>query len=242
MGFLFNSVRTNWQARLRRRQIRRLLLWVAAFAVLLMSYQLGKMHSNAVKTTDIHTIEELSTAKSDMEKQVVSLKADLLTTQTKLDKLTQQYDADVGDKDLLALNQLIHDRLDNGVTMERLKQVIAATSNIRNCSAPDTKRFIISTGTAVKGSVGKVSFGSGLIVITGEGATEVNARGGHETWYDPKQPVDITIAVNGGETVHKQGIMPIHYSVIQGGAEYRLTIAPGGRSYAEATADQCAYP
>ena len=212
------------------------------FLVLLFSYQLGKMQSNAIKKTKSHEIQDLSSSKADLEKQVVLLKADLLTTQTKLDALTKQYDVDVGDKDLLTLNQLIHDRLDNGVTMERLKQVIAATSNIRNCSSPDIKRFIVSTGTPVKGSVGKVSFGSGLIVITGDGTPEINSRGGHETWYDPKQSVNITIAVKGGDTIHKQGVMPIRESVVQGNAEYRLTIAPGGRSYAEVTADQCAYP
>jgi hypothetical protein len=242
MSPLFSSSQSHRQKRLRSRQLRRWLLWFLAIGVVLLSYQLGKMHASAVNTTDTHMIQDLSAAKADLEKQVVTLKADLLTTQTKLDELTQQYDTDVGDKDLLALNRIIHDRLDSGVTMERLQQVIAATSNVRNCSSPDTKRFMVTTDTS-KGPVSKVNFGSGLIVITGTGEDETNSKGGHETWYDPKQPVHVTITVRGGgEPIHKDGVLPIHQSVIHGDTEYLLTIAPGGRSYAEVTSEQCAYP
>jgi len=231
----------------RRRQsavqkaMRQTIVIVICIIVLSLIYHLGENMADAKGREAQNELSELRNNKTDMEKQLVTLRADNLTQKNKLDELERQYQADIGDDNLRALNRLLRERLASGVTTERLQQVIAATSNVRNCSAPDTKRFIVATPLS-KTPTSKVSFGSGLITITGDGTTAVNEKGGKESWYDPQKPVHVIIAVRGGETVNKEEVLPIHYSVIQGATEYRFTINNSARSYAEVTTDQCAYP
>lgn len=231
----------------RRRQsalqktLRQVVVTVICIAVLVLIYHLGQNMAGAEGRTAQREVVELRTRNTDLEKQVVKIQADNLTQQNKLNELQQQYQADIGDENLRSLNRLLRERMASGVTTERLQQIIAAASNVRNCSAPDTKRFIVSTPLS-KVAASKVSFGSGMVVITGDGTTAINDKGGKEAWYDPAKPVHVTIAVRGGETVNKEDVLPIHYSVIQGATEYRFTIANSARSYAEVTADQCAYP
>jgi len=231
----------------RRRQsamqkaMRQTIVIVICIVVLSLIYHLGENMADAKGREAQNELAELRDNKTDMEKQLVTLRADNLTQQNKLDELGKQYQADIGDDNLRALNRLLRERLASGVTTERLQQVIAAASNVRNCSAPDTKRFIVATPLS-KSPASKVSFGSGMITITGDGVSAVNEKGGKDAWYDPEKPVHVTIAVRGGETANKESVLPIHYSVIQGATEYRFTIANSARSYAEVTADQCAYP
>lgn len=242
MSLLFNTSQSHRRKRLLQQQLQ---TWIIRGLLILLfwaCYQFGKMQSNATQTLTGSAIEELSASKLSLEKEVVNLRADLITTQSKLTDLTKQYGNDVGDMDLIALNQLIQDRIDHGVTLQRLKQVIAATTNVRNCSAPDVKRFMVLTGPAPKGVVSKATFGSGLIVVMGEGDGEINAKGGRETWYDPQKPVRLAINVKGADPVYKEGLLPIEHNIIRAGTEYRLMVSSGSRSYAEVTVEQCAYP
>ena len=224
-----------------QRNLRQSILLAICMAVLMLSYHLGKNMGSAENHEAQNELGELRGAKTDLEKQVVTLRADTMTAQNQLKELQGQYNADIGDDNLRTLNRLLRERLASGITPERLQQVIAAASNVRNCSAPDTKRFIVSTPLS-KLPASKVSFGSGLITITGDGTTAVNEKGGREAWYDPAKPVHVTIAVRGSETVNKNDVLPIHYSIVHGATEYRFTITASARSYAEVTADQCAYP
>lgn len=209
--------------------------------ILVATYQFGQNMGNAELQNLRGEMGELRGARTDLEKQVVTLRADAMTNENKLHELEQQYNDDIGDMNLRALNRLLRERLASGVTTERLQEVIAAASNVRNCSAPETKRFIVQT-PAAKGPPSKVSFGSGLITIMASGDAAVNAKGGKESWFDSAKPVQLSINVRGGENVSKEEVLPFHYSIIQGATEYRITITPTSRSYAEVTADQCAYP
>lgn len=224
-----------------QRNIRMFMMAGVCIAVLALFYNFGQNMATAEGRTAQKELVEVRNARADLEKQVVTLRADNLTMQNKLKELEGQYRADIGDTNLRTLNRLLRERLASGVTTERLQQVIAATSNVRNCSSPDTKRFIITTPLS-KSPPSKVSFGSGLITITGEGAAAVNDNGGKEAWFDPQKSVKVTFATRGGETATREGVLPLHYSIIQGSTEYRFTVNNSARSYAEVTADQCAYP
>ncbi len=232
----------------RRRQsalqktLRQTVIGFVCVLILILAYHLGQNMASAEGQNAQREAIELRAHNADLEKQVVTLKADNLTQQNKLSELQQQYQADIGDDNLRGLNRLLRERMASGVTTERLQQIIAAASNVRNCSAPDTKRFIVATPLSKTPANNKVSFDSGMVTITGDGASAINDKGGKEAWYDPQKPVHVAIAVRGGETVNKDDVLPIHYSVIEGATEYRFTIATSARSYAEVTADQCAYP
>lgn len=215
---------------------------LACVGVLTLVYNFGQNQGNAEYHAAKNELAELRNNKSAMEKQIVTLRADAMTTQTKLKELERQYHADIGDEHLRAFNRLLRERLASGVKPERLQQVIAATSNVRNCSSPETKRFIVATPLSKKEKNSEVSFGSGLITISGMGASAVNPNGGKEAWFDPQQPLNLNIAVRNGKQETKTVTLPVQHSVVQGSTEYRFTINSSARSYAEVTADQCAYP
>src|SRR5690606_8202253 len=128
-------------------------------------------------------LAEMRNNKAVLEKQIVELRAEALTAQTRLKELEQQYHADIGDEHLRSFNRLLRERLASGVKPERLQQVIAATNNVRNCSSPETKRFIVATPLTKDNKNGEVSFGSGLVTISGVGESAVNPNGGKESWF-----------------------------------------------------------
>jgi hypothetical protein len=226
---------------MKQRLTRQILVSSACFLVLALVYNFGQTQGSAEFHALKNEASELRSSKEALEKDNVNLRAETMTAQTRLAELQQQYRNDIGDDNLRTLNRLLHERLASGVKPERLQQVIAATSNVRNCSSPESKRFIVTTPISKKDK-SEISFGSGLITISGSGASAVNSNGGKESWFDPQQPVNINIAVRGGEAIKKVTTLPLQYSVIQGATEYRLTINASARSYAEVTADQCAYP
>lgn len=214
----------------------------ACLTILAITYNFGQNHGNAEFHASRNELVELRNNKTGMEKQIVSLRAEAMTMQAKLAELEKQYRADVGDDNLRSFNRILRERLASGVKPERLQQVIAAASNTRNCSSPETKRFIVATPISKKEKSSEVSFGSGLITLSGMGASAVNPNGGKEAWFDPQQPVNLNVAVRGSKNETKNGTLPIQHSVVQGATEYRFTITSSARSYAEVTADQCAYP
>lgn len=215
---------------------------LACVAVLALAYNFGQNHGNAEFYANRNELVELRNSKIEMEKQIVNLRAETLTAQTRLQELEKQYQADIGDTNIRSFNRLLRERLASGVKPERLQQVIAATSNTRNCSSPETKRFIVATPLSKNDKSSQVTFGSGLITITANGASATNPNGGRESWFDPKQPVNIQFNVRDGKAVTKTAPLPIEHSVIQGSTEYRFTVNPSSRSYAEVVADQCVYP
>ncbi|HCM83124.1 MAG TPA: hypothetical protein PKW15_02380 [Alphaproteobacteria bacterium] len=225
-----------------QRTIQQSMMVIACIGVLALTYNFGQNRGDAEFHASRNELAELRKNKTELEKQIVALRAETLTTQTKLKELERQYQADIGDDHLRSFNRLLRERLASGVKPERLQQVIAATSNVRNCSSPETKRFIVATPLSKKEKSSDVSFGSGLVTITGNGMSATNINGGKEAWFDPAQPVNVSINVRGGQNITKTGPLPIQHSIIQGATEYRFTIAPSARSYAEVTADQCAYP
>lgn len=242
MSFQFHDPFERRRRSVIQKTIHQGLVILACVIVLTLIYNFGQNQGNAEFHASRNELAELRKNKIELEKQIVTLRADAITMQTKLKELERQYQADIGDDNLRAFNRLLRERLASGVKPERLQQVIAATSNVRNCSSPETKRFIVATPLSKKEKSSEVSFGSGLITISGMGASAVNPNGGKEAWFDPAQPVNINIAVRDGQPINKTSPLPLQQSVIQGSTEYRFTIKPSARSYAEVTADQCAYP
>ncbi|MGM0422112.1 MAG: hypothetical protein ACQEQL_03330, partial [Pseudomonadota bacterium] len=70
----------------------------------------------------------------------------------------------------------------------------------------------------------------------------VNNSGNPESWYDPGKPVEVSFTRVGGKEVVKEGLLPIHHSMVIGDKEHRFTIAKGERSFIDVTSDSCDYP
>ncbi len=204
-------------------------------------YQLGRDNAQAQEISLHAERDTLKTAKAKLEEDIVALKATALTSDTRLKELENQYSRDIGNAELRQLLRLVQERLNAGVKPERLQQVITATENTRNCSAPDKKRFAIKTVLS-KDKASSVSFGGGAITITGDGEPAQGPNGAKEAWYDPAKPVTLNFKLRDGDAKQVQGTLPLVQSIIRANTEFKFTINKSAQSYVEVTGDQCAYP
>ena len=154
----------------------------------------------------------------------------------------RRYERDVPPTEARDLLDRVRERLDAGVEESRLAFVIGAARNERDCAeAPVTRRFIVQT-PIYDGPNDSVSFAENTITVTAEGRSAANEAGNPEAWFDPAHPITVSFTGIGGESSGVSGILPLHYSLVRGGTEYRFTVVTGDRAFVEVTAEGCAYP
>ena len=153
-----------------------------------------------------------------------------------------RYQAEVPPAEDAALLRVIQERLAKGVSRERLTEVITLAQERDICEPlPDTRRFVVQN-PVYSGANDTVSFADSTIIVTATGASEVNAGGRPEAWFDPAKPVTVFFTRPGGETTSTAGVLPLHHAVVVADREYRFSIIAGNRSFAEITGHSCVYP
>ncbi len=176
----------------------------------------------------------------DGQRVMVELRAEAQTSSVRLEQLKASYDELLSDGPMRDLVTLVRKQLVQGVDAKRLKSVILSARPPQNCSDPENKRFVVKT-PVYKGPSSK-AFIRGGISIFGTGIASKNSKGKKEAWFDPSQPVEITFQGKGKKPENKKGVLPIHYSMVSGGKEYRFTITAGSKSFVKVTYDHCDYP
>jgi len=184
---------------------------------------------------------DLKEEKASLEEHLTGLDADLQTLKMEYEKLETRYNTEVPTGELKDLAELTRKQIEDGIGKDRLEFVIQSARPPRNCTSPETKRFVVRT-PIYRGPDSFVSFVGGSMTITGLGEAAVGSNGQPEAWYDPGKPVNISFTRIGGKKVEKEALLPIHYSVVAGEKEHRFTIAKGKRSFINVTSDSCAYP
>ena len=182
----------------------------------------------------------LEAQKEQLEDRMTELDGTLQTMTMEYDKLQDRYNAEIPEGELKALVDLTRKQLEDGIDSERLEFVIRSARPPRNCTDPETKRFIARTDF-YKGPDSFVSFVNKSLTITATGEAAVT-NGKNEAWYDPGKPVKVKFTRLGGKDVIKEGLLPLHHSMVVGDKEYRFTVAKGERSFVDVTADSCDYP
>lgn len=185
--------------------------------------------------------EKLQSERAGLERQITDLQSQVQSTQVRYTQLEELYKKEVPTGKLKILTDLARRQLENGLSAERLEFVLGAARPPRNCTQPQTKRFVVKT-PVYSGPDGYVSYGNGAITITGKGDSAFSSTGQAEAWYDPGKPVTITFTQLGGREIVKTGLLPITHSLVTGGREFRFTVAAGERSFIAVTADSCDYP
>lgn len=184
---------------------------------------------------------KLREEKDKLEQGVTSLRSDIQSTQVRYQQLEAKYNQEVPTGVFKQLADELRRQLTAGIRPDRLSSVISSVRPPRNCSEPTSKRFVIKT-LVYSGPHGSVSFGNGLIIVTGQGESAVSFTGSAEAWYDPGKPVSISFILTGGKETVKAGLLPIQYSTVIANKEYRFTVAAGERSFISVTSDSCDYP
>lgn len=233
------SSRYRRRAAERKRKTVTFMVFLALFAMFF--YWLGGQVVRSSEVAYKQRAMELKQEKADLETRLTGLDADLQTLKMEYEKLQTQYNEEVPTGDWKDLSLMVKKQLDDGIGKDRLEFVIQSARPPRNCTNPETKRFVTRT-PFYRGPDSFVAFVDGSMTITGEGEAAVSSNGQPEAWFDPGKPVKITFTRIGGKKVVKEGLLPIHHSIVVGDKEHRFTIAKGKRSFINVTADSCDYP
>lgn len=235
----------NPQDRYRRRHSERMAGLLVVLLILFLAFGLGfwfggqnaDQHGKMMKTR----YEALLTESQGVQDRLTSVRAEAQTAQMRYQQLQQTYEEMLPEGPLRDLVALLKQQLDEGRSPERLEFLIRSARPPRNCTEPETKRFVVMS-PAYDGPESQVTLAEGALVIKGKGLSAVNAQGQAEAWYDPSKQITIDFVVNGQLEKAKSAVMPLRHSVVVGNREYRLTVVEGARSFAKVTYDSCDYP
>lgn len=176
-----------------------------------------------------------------LQQEMTQTRAEAQTANIRLEQMRASYEEVIPEGPMQDLTLLLKKQLDEGIDPKRMEFIIRSARPPQNCTEPETRRFVVLT-PAYQGPESKVSLLSDAIVITGEGKSARNDKGNSEAWFDPALSVQISFQQKDGKKEIKEGVLPLHHSMIYDGKEYRFTIAPGAQSFAKITFDSCDYP
>lgn len=188
-------------------------------------------------------VAELKAARAELKDEKAQLNDKLAQTRDELATWKRRYEKNVPQGKPAELFSLMKTRLSNGLNAERLTFVIQQAQSETSCDAgPETRRFLVQTPLS-GGAADSVSFGGNAVTVTAKGASAKDSRGRPEAWFDPDQPVMVTIRRPGGEARSVKGTLPLHPAMVAQGEEHRFSVIPGDRrGFVEVTWQRCAYP
>lgn len=212
------------------------------FAVATLFFWMGQQQSSIQNASLKREVTAARTETKALQDEMTKLRAETQTATSRYEQLQQQIAKDLPaggpTRDLI---DLIRQQLSDGMSAERLAFVLRSARPPRNCTEPEAKRFIVKT-PAYSGANSSVSFGEGAVVISGAGQSARGLTGNAEAWFDVGQPVNVVFKTADGKTEEKIGLLPIEYSLIASGREYRFTLSEGDKSFIKVTFDSCDYP
>ncbi|MCB1650988.1 MAG: hypothetical protein KDI46_02955 [Alphaproteobacteria bacterium] len=186
-------------------------------------------------------MNEASDLRLKMQDEITALRAEAQTANARYKQVQDTYKETIPEGPMQELVLLLKKQIDEGRSAERLAFLIRSARPPRNCSEPQSRRFVVST-PAYKGPESKLILADGALSIKATGKSATNAKGQPEAWFDPAKKVAISFTNTEGETETKTGILPLQHSVVVGNKEYRLNITDGARSFAKVSYDSCDYP
>jgi hypothetical protein len=237
--------------RYRQRSLERMmgiLVVIAAMGIAAgIGFWLGRQ-TDAQKTHYLQQkVNEAQAMRDQMETEMTELRAEAQTATMRLQQLQKTYEETIPAGPMQDLIALIRKQLDEGMDPQRLAFLVRSARPPRNCTEPETRRFVIAT-PANTGPASSIDIKEGGIVIKGSGISARNEKGAPEAWYDASKSVSLEFTIDNPLTAEepvvekKAGVMPLHHSTVSGNREYRFTIAEGARSFAKVTFDSCDYP
>jgi hypothetical protein len=154
----------------------------------------------------------------------------------------QRYEAEVPYGEAAVLWTQVSERLAEGVSVERLGEVIALADEERVCDADTPTRRIVVATPFHTAPAGAASFADGRISISGTGENASDDSGNAVAWYDPAKDVSLTVATIGGKEETITGTLPIYHNVLLGSDLYRFAVTEGPPDFAIITVERCDYP
>lgn len=134
---------------------------------------------------------------------------------------------------------LVRARVQQGIPIERLAEVISAATAGRNCEETvETAEFIVKTELS-NSDFNSASLAHNRIVVKASGTAATDRTGRPQRWFDPALPVRIEFTHISGVTSTATGVLPFQHSVLADALEYRFLLAMGDTSFVFVTAEIC---
>lgn len=233
------------QDRYRRRSNERMAGLMVVLAIVGLSFAMGfwigqqasRQNTSYLKNQN----QKLNTERDELQNTITELRAETQTANARYDQLQKTYEEVLPEGPLRDLTQMLKAQLDEGRDPDRLAFLIRSARPPKNCTEPETKRFVASTPNYT-GPDSQISVADGALLIKGSGVSATNSAGQPEAWYDPSQKITLEFITKDGESEKKTGIMPMNHSIVVANREYRLNISEGARSFIKVTFDSCDYP
>ena len=140
-----------------------------------------------------------------------------------------------------ALVEAVGERLDAGVSAERLTFAIAAIGPGGACGGQQVTKQLRVRTPHTTGDSPSVAFGE-AVTVTAEGVSALGPAGKPEPRFDPSQPVRLAFEGAAGEIARTGGVLPLDLALVAAGDEFRFTAAPGAPGFVEITGRRCAFP
>ncbi|MEM7443680.1 MAG: hypothetical protein AAF414_10170 [Pseudomonadota bacterium] len=204
----------------------------------LFAYQIGVEQIEGREERFVDRIETLEAANETLTDNAVRLQAQARTALVQYQQMRQLYDRDLPTGIRNELLTLIDERLESGVTPDRIALYLEAATQPQDCSEPVTRRFIMPTPNYT-GSGTSVGFGEGLVTVTGRGQNAAAEDGSALSWFDPGQEVTMIFNTIGGDQQMVSGVLPVFHAMVVGAEEFRFAVEEGDRSLVNVSADRC---
>lgn len=234
----------NPQDRYKNRLAQRMVAIGFTLAVLfvsgLLGYWIGYQQAVQKNNVELEQIKTITAERDQLLNTVTDLKAEVMTAQTLYQQLEKTYNEALPEGPAQELMTLVRRQLAEGADPSRMAYLLQAGQPPRNCSEPETKRFVVTT-PAYKGADSQVSISEGSIVIKGRGESAKNEKGAPEAWFDQAKSIELEFKTKDGQMQNKSGVLPLSHSLVFEGREYRFLIEPGARSFAKVTFNSCDY-
>ena len=237
-----------YEERARRRRSRRwaVLRWILVIgligAIAVFAYESGRSLAEAESAALRDDVAELEGGLGESQRAIAQLEARLALAERARQEAERRFQAELPTGSAVEFLPLIQEKLDSGITKQRLTTALGELVIERDCDAEGvTKRFIVTT--ALSGNANNsVRFVEGTLVITAEGDSALNAQGKPEAWFDTAKPITVRFQVERGEATEVTGVLPLSRSVILGDREHLFEVASGNRGFVEVTGLSCVYP
>jgi hypothetical protein len=235
----------NPKDRYRQRHLQRMSGFLVVFGVMLcagiVGYYFGKERANQDAIFLRKQVAGYTDERNAMQDMITELRTEARTATMRFEELEKTYKTAVPEGPTGDLLALVNKQLAEGMDPQRLAFLIRSARPPRNCTDPETQRFIVST-PLYTGTESKANIAQGGIYIKASGLSAKNEKGDKEAWYDASKAVNLEFITKDGRTEKKAGVMPLSHSIVLGGREYRFTVSEGARSFAKVTFDSCDYP
>ena len=198
----------------------------------------GKQYSSSALLASDRQLAVLEEERSELIAEVTDFRAMAQTADARYENIQQAYEEALPSGGVQELVGLMNKQLADGVSLERLEQAILNAQRPRQCSDPETRRFIVST-PHYEGSTPQISLDDDAIIVKASGTSVVNEEGEAEAWYDPTKQVKLDFELRDGEPDMKEAIMPFDHSIVLGDKEYRFSVSAGAKSFIKLTYDIC---